>query len=114
MSSQHLNISSRRSKLDLAGKFTLYICLGLLLLFLLSGLLIVKQQKAALEGLLGESRTIVNEMFEEQIKDREVRERASVQRSAKLLAQLAPEAVAGMELSVLVDYVTVISSDPAI
>ena len=114
MSSRSLHVSSGRTKLDLAGKFTLYICLGLMLLFLLSGLLIVRQQKVALEGLLGESRTIVNEMFEEQINDREGRERASLQRSAKLLAQLAPEAVAGMELSVLADYVTVISSDPAI
>ena len=114
MPSPSLHASSGRTKLDLAGKFTLYICLGLMLLFLLSGLLIVRQQKVALEGLLGESRTIVNEMFEEQINDREVRERASLQRTAKLLAQLAPEAVAGMELSVLADYVTVISSDPAI
>ncbi len=100
--------------LDVAGKFTAYICLGLAVLFTLSALLILWQQRTALEGLLSDSRNVVTEMFSAQIKEREARERAGVLRAAKLLAQISPEAVAGMALSTLADYVKVITADPSI
>ncbi len=100
--------------LDVAGKFTAYICLGLAVLFTLSAFIILGQQKTALEGLLDDSRTVVTEMFTAQITEREARERAGVLRAAKLLAQISPEAVAGMALSTLADYVKVVAEDPSI
>ena len=100
--------------LDVAGKFTAYICLGLAVLFTLSAVLILWQQRAALEGLLGDSRNVVTEMFSAQIKERETRERAGVLRAAKLLAQITPEAVVGMAIATIADYVKVIAEDPSI
>lgn len=101
-------------KLDVAGKFTAYICLGLAVLFTVSAFIILGQQRATLEGFLGDSRAVVTEMFTAQITERETRERAAVLRAAKLLAQISPEAVAGMALSTLADYVKVVAEDPAI
>ncbi len=101
-------------QLDVAGKFILYICLGLALLFTLSASLILWQQKTALHNLLDDSSTVVAEMFSAQIKERETRERNGVLRAATLLAHLSPEAIAGLELSTLSGYVDVISRDPSI
>lgn len=113
-----LNVAGKKNRpginLDVAGKFTAYICLGLAVLFTVSAFIILGQQKTALEGLLGDSRTVVTEMFTAQITEREARERAAVLRAAKLLAQISPEAVAGMALSTLADYVKVVAEDPSI
>ena len=100
--------------LDVAGKFNALICLGLAVLFTLSAFIILWQQRTALEALLGDSRNVVGEMFSEQIKERETRERAGVLRAAKLLAQISPEAVAGLALSTLSDYVKVVAEDSSI
>lgn len=113
-----LNVAKKTNRsginLDVAGKFTAYICLGLAVLFTVSAFIILGQQKTALESLLGDSRTVVTEMFTAQITEREARERAGVLRAAKLLAQISPEAVAGMALSTLADYVKVVAEDPSI
>ena len=105
---------SQGINLDVAGKFTAYICLGLAVLFTLSALIMLWQQRTALEGLLSDSRNVVAEMFSAQIKEREDRERAGVLRAAKLLAKISPEAVVSMALSTLDDYVKVIAEDPSI
>lgn len=109
----HLSVV-KRGGLDVAGKFTAFICLGLAALFTIGALVILGQQRTVLEDLVGDSRAIVAGMFAEQIKEREARERANVLRAAKLLAQISPEAVAGLELSVIGDYVKVIADDPSI
>ncbi len=103
-----------KSSLDVAGKFTAYICLGLAILFTLSAFVILWQQRAASESLLNDSRKVVAEIFADQIKEREARERAGILRVAKLLAQISPEAVAGLALSTLSDYVRVIDDDASI
>lgn len=106
--------NSQGIHLDVGGKFTVYICLGLTVLFTLTALVMFWQQKTALDSLLSDSHNMVTEMFAAQIKEREMRERAGVLRAATLLAQISPEAVAGLEASTLADYVKVIGNDPAI
>ncbi len=108
------NVTRKLGVLDVAGKFTAYICLGLAVLFTLGALVILGQQRIAMEGMLENSRDVVADMFSEQIKEREARERSGILQSAKLIAQISPEAVAGFELSVLSDYVNVIADDPSI
>ena len=108
------DVTRKLGVLDVAGKFTAYICLGLAVLFTLGALVILGQQRIAMEGMLENSRDVVADMFSEQIKEREARERSGILQSAKLIAQISPEAVAGFELSVLSDYVNVIADDPSI
>ncbi len=114
MSASDKKSNSLSMGLDVAGKFTAFICLGLAVLFTLGALIILWQQRVAMEGMLNDSRNVVTEMFAEQIKEREARERAGILQAAKLLAQISPAAIAGFELSVLADYVKVIADDPAI
>ena len=108
------NVYKTAGTLDVAGKFISYICLGLVVLFALGVLITLWQQRIAMEGMLNDSRNVVADMFAEQIKEREARERLGILQSAKLIAQISPEAVAGFELSVLSEYVRVISENPSI
>ncbi len=108
------NVDGAAGILDVAGRFTAYICLGLAILFTLGAWMTLGQQRSAMEGMLEDSRSVVADMFSEQIKEREARERSGILQSAKLIAQISPEAVAGFELSVLSDYVRVIAEGPSI
>lgn len=100
------------SRLDISGKFTLYICLGLIVLFILAGAIIRSQQQGALQGLLDSANDIVAKMFESQIQESTSNERVKAENIAKLFAILSPEAVSGLDLSGLQTYADTAISDP--
>lgn len=100
------------SRLDISAKFTIYICLGLVVLFILAGTIIRSQQNSALQGLLATSKDTVAKMVEGQIQESTSNERVKAENIAKLFATLSPEAVSGLDLSGLQIYADSAINDP--
>ena len=99
-------------RLDISAKFTMYICLGLVVLFILAGTIIRSQQNSALQGLLATSKDTVAKMVEGQIQESASNERVKAENIAKLFATLSPEAVSGLDLSGLQVYADSAIDDP--
>lgn len=99
-------------RLDISAKFTIYICLGLAVLFILAGTIIRSQQNSALQGLLATSKDTVAKMVEGQIQESASNERVKAENIAKLFATLSPEAVSGLDLSGLQIYADSAINDP--
>ena len=99
-------------RLDISAKFTMYICLGLVVLFILAGTIIRSQQNSALQGLLATSKDTVAKMVEGQIQESASNERVKAENIAKLFATLSPEAVSGLDLSGLQIYADSAINDP--
>lgn len=103
-----------RLNIDLSGKFIIAIAIGITILFSVSAVVQLSQQKNALNELLAASTGIVEAIFENQISDSREAQRIKTEKMAKLLSAIAPGAIAEFELSALMEYATVAAEDPDI
>lgn len=103
-----------RLNIDLSGKFIIAIAIGITILFTLSAVVQLSQQKSTLGELLGASTAIVEDIFEHQISDSRKAQLVRTEKMTKLLAAIAPSAIAEFELSALMQYAIVATEDPDI
>lgn len=103
-----------RLNIDLAGKFIISIAVGVTVLFSLSAVVQLSQQKNNLNNLLEASTKIVGAIFDNQIKGSRDAQHVKTEKMAKLLSAIAPVAIAELELSALIQYATVVVEDPDI
>lgn len=99
------------SKLDITGRFTISIVIVMTLIFLASAIIIYTQQSAALNGLLGTSDKTVQALFEKNKAEAKKSQLEKVNNLAKLLATIAPSAIAEFELSALANYADMLRQD---
>ena len=104
----------KRKGLGLGAKLMLSMIFTLLILFAGAAVLLLGQQEASFDKLLGASDTVAQEMFQEQTSQAKGSIQLKAERLAELLASIAPEAIAGFELSSLAQYAEVASRDPDI
>jgi len=99
------------TKLDITGRFTISIVFVMTLTFLASVVIIYTQQSAAINGLLETSDKTVQTLFEKNKANEKKAQVAKVNNVVKLLAAIAPPAIAEFELSALATYAEMIRQD---
>jgi len=98
--------------MDITGKFVLSIVAGLIVLFFVATLVVVKQESGALGDLLQFSEKIVGKVTQKNTDKLQADEEAKVKRLILILKQIAPSAVVDLEMSTLESYGNVILQDP--
>ena len=104
----------KKKGLGLGAKLMLSMIVTLLVLFAGAAVVLLGQQEGAFDKLLDASDNVAQEMFQDQTKEATNSIALKSQRMADLLAAIAPEAIAGFELSSLAQYAEVASRDPDI
>ncbi len=102
------------SDMGLAIKFAVVTGITLLLLLSLSSMFTLDLQKQSLNSLLASSQNVVDNMAEAQILANRESENIKVKQLIKLMAQIAPSAIAEFDFSGLLNYATVATEDPDI
>jgi methyl-accepting chemotaxis protein len=105
-----LSLPRPTGRFTLAWKFALFTCVALVVLFGVAAAVLLAKQNAAIEGILGASEKVVDDMANAQIVRGRADERKNAEQTAKLLAAIAPADIAGLELSSLLEYATVATS----
>jgi len=98
--------------MDITGKFVLSITAGLVVLFFIATMVVVKQESNALGDLLQFSEEIVEKVTQDNTTKLQADEEAKVKRLILILKQIAPSAVVELEISTLESYGNVILQDP--
>ncbi|MCW8934927.1 MAG: methyl-accepting chemotaxis protein [Gammaproteobacteria bacterium] len=106
-------ISSYRG-LGLAAKFAIVTALTLLILLFTSSRVTIGLQNKSLNTLLVSSEKVVDELTSSQIKANKESELIKVEQLLKVLAQIAPTAIAEFDFSGLLNYTNVATEDPDI
>lgn len=101
-------------RFSLIKKFIGSISIVLGVLFLITAVFMLHLQNRALESLLSASREVADEMFKDQSTASSESERIKARQMAKVLAQIAPTAIASLDLSGLLRYAEVAAEDPDI
>jgi methyl-accepting chemotaxis protein len=98
-------------KLSLIKKFIGSISIVLIILFVITAIFMLQLQNRALENLLKASRDVADGMFNEQSKASSESEKIKAKQMAKMLASIAPAAIASLDLSGLMRYAEVATGD---
>lgn len=96
---------------DLTGRFTWSIFSVLAVTFLITAVIVVTEERKALENLLTSSKSNIEEMLKSDLKQREKVEGEKAQRIASLLADIAPEAIAALDLTGLQRFAKTVIAD---
>lgn len=108
------NIINSFKGMGLATKFGLVTAATLLVMLFLASVFTVNLQNKSLNTLLMSSKAVVDEMSESQITANKDSENIKVQQLLKMLAQIAPNAIAEFDFSGLLNYTKVAVEDPDI
>lgn len=100
--------------LGLTAKFALVTAVTLLILLLVSSRVTISLQDSSLNSLLVSSKTVVDEITDSQIEANKESELIKVKQLLKVLAQIAPTAIAEFDFSGLLNYSNVATEDPDI
>jgi len=103
-----------QSGMGLAVKFGFITGITLITLLAVSASITLQQQQESLNGLLISSEEILNKISAEQITEDSKSESIKVKQLIKLLAQIAPGAIAELDLTGLLNYASVAVEDPDI
>lgn len=100
--------------MDITAKFAITILIGMSILGFLGEVMMVSQQEKSFEKMLSSSATVVEDI----IKNNSDKDKASqvrkVENLSRLLAAIAPDAIAEFELNSLMSYAEVVHKDPDI
>jgi len=99
------------SKMDITARFTLSIIVVMTLTFLASAKIIYTQQASELHGLMKISDTTVKKLFDRDKEASVKAQRAKLNDLSKLLAAIAPPAIAEFDLSSLSTYAKMVRQD---
>jgi len=100
--------------LGLAAKFAIVTALTLLILLFISSRVTISLQNKSLNSLLVSSKNVVDEITNSQISANKESELLKVKQLLKVLAQIAPAAIAEFDFSGLLNYSKVATEDPDI
>jgi methyl-accepting chemotaxis protein len=100
--------------MGLAAKFSAATAITLVVLLSLGASLLLSSQSRTLNDLLGASSDIMEEISADQIASNRESEQIKVTQLAKMLAEIAPSAIASFDLSALLNYAKVATEDPDI
>ncbi len=98
-------------KLSLIKKFIGSISIVLIILFVITAIFMLHLQNKALESLLKASRVVADGMFNDQSTASSESEKLKARQMAKMLAAIAPAAIASLDLSGLLRYAEVATGD---
>lgn len=98
-------------KLDLSGRFATSIFFMLTVCFLLTGWFVISEARNSLNTLLGAANDVVKEMREVAVEQRRNNEGVKVKNMGALLAQIAPEPMAALDLTGLTRFANTVVSD---
>lgn len=99
------------SKMDITGRFTISIIVVMTLTFLASAKIIYSLQSSALDSLLATSDSTVQKLFDTNKSEAKKAQLAKIKNLAKLLAEIAPPAIAEFDLSSLTHYAEMVHHD---
>lgn len=99
------------SKMDITGRFTISIIVVMTVTFLASAKIIYVLQSSALDGLLATSDSTVQTLFDKNKSEAKKSQTAKINNLSKLLAAIAPSAIAEFDLSSLVNYADMVRQD---
>jgi methyl-accepting chemotaxis protein len=100
------------SKMGMAAKFSTATALTLVILMSIGGAVVLNLQDRALETLLDTSSGIVKDITADQITANRDSAELKASQLGKMLAKIAPSAIASFDLSALLEYATVATEDP--
>ncbi|VAW68655.1 Methyl-accepting chemotaxis sensor/transducer protein [hydrothermal vent metagenome] len=108
------DLSGFISKMGLALKFSLITGATLIFLLSISAVITLQQQSSSLDDLMDSSKEIMRETSEKQSFADKENEKIKANQLIKLLAQIAPSAIAEFNLTGLLNYANVAVEDPDI
>lgn len=100
--------------MGLAAKFSAATAVTLVVLLSIGASLLLSSQGRTLNDLVGASSNIMEEITANQINSNHESEQIKVTQLAKMLAEIAPSAIASFDLSALLNYAKVATEDPDI
>ncbi len=107
-------LEKKQNKAGIASKFGFVTAITLFLLLLTSSLITLNLQNSSLNSLLSSSKSVVDEISRSQINANKESEALKVKQLLKVLAQIAPAAIAEFDFSGLLNYSNVVTEDPDI
>jgi methyl-accepting chemotaxis protein len=99
-------------RMGMAAKFSTATALTLVILMSIGGAVVLNLQDRALETLLDTSSGIVKDITADQIAANRDSAELKASQLGKMLAKIAPSAIASFDLSALLEYATVATEDP--
>jgi len=108
------NANGHLRDMSLVTKFSAAMGITLVLLLSIGATITLSLQEQTLETLLDDSSAIVENITAKQIESNKESNSIKIQQLVKMLAEIAPNAIASFDLSALLNYATVAIEDPDI
>ncbi len=102
------------SRASLAFKFGIVTATSLIIMLSLASVITLNLQKQSLDNMLDASHRVVDSMTQKQISANKDSEIIKANQLSKLLAQIAPNAIAEFDFSGLLNYTRIVTEDPDI